>query len=106
VRLFERILHYSFEQREVVVDGIPHGFGVYAVILVPQPVTDAADISPWDTGAGRFGIFSHSDGSFADDQHFSLDSGLRFGVLSVGREIHATNKFFNKLDALEDIAEM
>ena len=46
------------------------------------------------------------DGSFADDQHFSLDSGLRFGVLSVGRKICATNEFFNKLDAVEDIAAM
>jgi hypothetical protein len=74
--------------------------------LVPQPVTDAADVSPWDTGAERFGIFPQPDGSFADDQHLSLDSGLRFGVLSVGREIHATHEFFNKLDAVEDIAEM
>src|SRR5580698_10069809 len=71
-----------------------------------QPVADAANIAPRNSGAKRLRIVLQPDRRFADDEHLAFNRSLSLLVLPVSVNIHAENELLDALDAFNDIGKM
>jgi hypothetical protein len=83
----------------------PDGFEVDPVILMAQPVPQAADIPPWQAGAQPVTGVTQPDGRFANDLQFAFNRGDGFSIFTKGFEVHAAGKHLDHDDGFQDIVE-
>jgi len=102
----QRPTHSSFQWGQIIFDRVPDRFDIYPVILMPKPISNSANVAPWNAGAKRLGILSNADRRFADHEQLPLDCSLRLCIPGIVDEVHATDEYLNELDTLVNVAQM
>jgi hypothetical protein len=74
------LLYGGLKRRQIILNRIPDSFNFNIVVLVPQPISDTANLSPSNTGAQNLGVILQPNSGLADDEHFALDGSLGFFV--------------------------
>src|SRR6185437_4042515 len=96
----------GLERRQIVGDGVPDVFAVYAVVLMPEPIADSANIAPWHACAENFGGVTQPNGSLANDEKLSFHGCLGFEILAVSLDVHSAHEFVDGFNAFANVAEM
>ena len=89
----------------MVDDSDPHGFHIHPVIAVPKPVADTADVMPGQAGTQTLRIFPEPYRSLADEQELALDRCNRLRVFPKCLQVHAMNKLYGHVDAVEAVSQ-
>jgi hypothetical protein len=83
---------------------LPDGLNINTVILVPEPVTYAADVAPLKARTQDFGLVAEPDRSFADYLEFAFHGGNGFRILAERLHIHTLRKLLDRIDGFGNIA--
>ena len=93
------------EGRKIIDHRIPDRFDIHPVILMPEPVADAADISSRKARTQPLCITSEPYRCLADKEKLALDCGYRLWVSPERLQIHVAHELDDHINAFEDVAQ-
>jgi hypothetical protein len=99
-RGLQRLQDSFFKRRPIVSHGSPDGIHVDVIVLMPEPVADAPNITPRKSRAESLSLIARPDGGFADHLEFALDGRDGFRIFEeCGRNVSSSSPFVNSLMA-------
>jgi hypothetical protein len=78
----------ELQRRQIPLDCQPVQRWVYAVVLMPQPISDAPNVVPRNARTKLLGMIAEPAGRFAQDQELSFHGSIRLLVCLEYGEIH------------------
>src|SRR5215475_4546978 len=93
----------ALQLRKIVNHGTPDRLDIDAVVLMPKPVADAADVAPRKIRAQEFGLIAETDRGFADHLQLALDCGDGFGIGSESCLVHIACELLDGVDRLGNV---
>ena len=91
--------------RKIIDHCIPHRFDIHPVVLMPEPIADAADIAPRQAGTQPLCIISKPYRCLADKQKLALDCGDRLWIFPEGLQIRVAHELCDHVDTFEDVSQ-
>lgn len=104
--IVNRLRNCLFQLWQILLDSIPDNFAIQIIVLMAEPVAEAAYIAPRQPWISRFSIFTEPDCGLADYQHHALDRGDSLAIIAECVEVHTSDEVFYQPDARVDIAQV